>query len=60
MAKDEKTAQDFQEIMAKVRRTAEKYVSAGGVRFNPDSARVNQVIRSLAMNKLKYGAAYCP
>ncbi len=48
------------QIEALIRKSIEEYVETSPFELNPDSNKVDKVIRSLAKRKLKYGHQYCP
>ena len=45
---------------SEVRQLIEKYVETSPYELNPDPAKVDKIIKSLAKRKLKYGYQYCP
>ncbi len=48
------------EEKAKIRARFERYAQRAGLRLNPDSAVVDELIHGLAARKERYGFAYCP
>ncbi len=43
-----------------IRHQMERYIETGPYELNPDSKKVDKVIKSLAKRKLKDGHQYCP
>lgn len=43
-----------------IRKLVENYVKTGPFELNPDSKKVDKVIKGLATRKVKYGHQYCP
>ncbi len=48
------------QVEADVRQLIEKYVKASPYELNPDTKKVDKIIKNLARRKLKYGHQYCP
>ena len=44
----------------KIKKDSENYAKKSGVKLNPDSKRVDEVIAGLLKKKEKYGEIYCP
>ena len=48
------------EVEQEIRHRLEKYLEGTPYRFNPDAAVVEEVIKGLAIRRLKTGHEYCP
>jgi len=54
------TSDDLQELKGSIRARLERYMLRSGLRFNPDSELVDQILSGLAHRQSKFGKAYCP
>ncbi|MDO8137743.1 MAG: ferredoxin-thioredoxin reductase catalytic domain-containing protein [Candidatus Brocadiales bacterium] len=48
------------EVEQEIRHRLERYLDGTSYRFNPDAAVVEEVIKGLAIRRLKTGHEYCP
>lgn len=51
---------DIQKLQESIRARLERYIQRSGLRFNPNSEIVGQIISGLAQRQAKHGRAYCP
>lgn len=51
---------NLENAMTQALRLATTYSEKRGYRLNPDSEKVNDLIREMAENQVEFGARYCP
>lgn len=44
----------------KIKKQSEVHAKKAGIKLNPDSKKVDEVIKGLLAKKAKYGEIYCP